>query len=144
MGIFGEARQDVGNLRIAMPDEAISAGRIVFKWHEKSIRKFTKAFVPEGYCAVFVNQGQVIGLVVENQCNYFAPLSFPQRIQAGMRVSQRGRSSVRYEVGLFAENEILAAAAGHFVHVYVDRASRRPVELPTLLANALQDLMPTT
>ena len=61
MGIFHEARQDIGNLRIAMPDEAISAGRIVFKWPEKSIRKFTKAFVPEGYCAVFVNQGQVIG-----------------------------------------------------------------------------------
>jgi len=61
VGIFREARQDVGGLRIAMPDEMITANRIVYKWPEKSIRKFTKAFVPEGYCAVFVNSGQVIG-----------------------------------------------------------------------------------
>ncbi len=93
--------------------------------------------------ALDIHQGSVIGLVVENHCNYFAPLAFPQRIEAGLRVAQRGRSSVRYEVGLFAENEALAAAAGHFVHVYVDRVSRRPVALPPLLSNALQALMPT-
>ena len=61
MGIFREARQDIGGLRIAMPDEMITANRLVYKWPEKSIRKFTKAFVPEGYVAVFVNSGQVIG-----------------------------------------------------------------------------------
>lgn len=61
MGIFKEAREDIGGLRIAMPDEMITANRLVYKWPEKSIRKFTKAFVPEGYCAVFVNQGTVIG-----------------------------------------------------------------------------------
>ncbi|CAA9268420.1 MAG: hypothetical protein AVDCRST_MAG76-3222 [uncultured Acidimicrobiales bacterium] len=61
MGIFREARQDIGGLRIAMPDEMITANRLVYKWPEKSIRKFTKAFVPEGYSAVFVNSGQVIG-----------------------------------------------------------------------------------
>ncbi len=61
MGIFREARQDVGRLRIAMPDEMITGNRLVYKWPEKSIRKYTKAFIPEGYCAVFVNSGQVIG-----------------------------------------------------------------------------------
>ncbi|MBK1711598.1 acyl-CoA thioesterase [Rubrivivax gelatinosus] len=85
--------------------------------------------------------GDVIGLVVETQCRYFAPLSFPQRVEAGLRVAHIGRSSVRYELGLFAEGEPLTAAAGHFVHVYVDRATRRPVALPPALVAALQPLV---
>ncbi|MBZ8144046.1 thioesterase, partial [Rubrivivax gelatinosus] len=85
--------------------------------------------------------GDVIGLVVETQCHYFAPLSFPQRVEAGLRVAHIGRSSVRYELGLFAEGEPLTAAAGHFVHVYVDRATRRPVALPPALVAALQPLV---
>jgi acyl-CoA thioester hydrolase len=82
----------------------------------------------------------VIGLVVETQCNYFAPLSFPQTIDAGLRVARLGGTSVRYEVGLFAEGDDLAAAQGHFVHVYVDRITRRPVVLPSALRNALAPL----
>ena len=81
-----------------------------------------------------------IGLVVETQCNYFEPLEFPQMVEAGLRVAHLGRSSVRYEVGLFAEGAPLSAAAGHFVHVYVDRASRRPIPLPSALLAALQPL----
>ena len=84
--------------------------------------------------------GEVIGLVVETRCHYFSPLAFPQRIQAGLRVAHLGRSSVRYEIGLFAQGEPLSAAAGHFVHVYVDRQSRRPVPLPAALKAALQPL----
>jgi acyl-CoA thioester hydrolase len=83
----------------------------------------------------------VIGLVVETQCNYFAPLSFPQGVDAGLRVAHLGTSSVRYEVGLFAQGDEAAAAQGHFVHVYVDRATRRPVALPQLLKDALAPLM---
>jgi acyl-CoA thioester hydrolase len=83
----------------------------------------------------------VIGLVVETQCRYFAPLAFPQRIEAGIRVGKLGRSSVRYEIGLFAEGESMSAAHGHFVHVYVDRATRRPVELPAALKTVLEDLL---
>ncbi|MGZ5584851.1 MAG: acyl-CoA thioesterase [Usitatibacter sp.] len=82
----------------------------------------------------------VIGLVVETHCNYFAPLSFPQGVDAGLRVAHLGTSSVRYEVGLFAEGEDIAAAQGHFVHVYVDRATGRPVELPAQLRSALEPL----
>ncbi|MBZ8138927.1 thioesterase [Rubrivivax gelatinosus] len=85
--------------------------------------------------------GEVIGLVVETQCHYFAPLSFPQRVDAGLRVAHVGRSSVRYELGLFAEGEPTTAAAGHFIHVYVDRATRRPVALPPALVAALQPLV---
>lgn len=90
--------------------------------------------------ALDIHAGAVIGLVIETHCNYFAPLAFPQTIEAGLRVAHLGSSSVRYEVGLFAAGEPLAAAAGHFVHVYVDRASRRPVPLPDALVRALTPL----
>ena len=91
--------------------------------------------------ALDIQHGTVIGLVVETQCNYYAPITFPQRIDAGLRVTQRGTSSVRYEIGLFAEDAPLASACGHFVHVYVDRTTRRPTALPAPLINALQGLM---
>jgi len=85
-------------------------------------------------------RGTVIGLVVETHCNYFAPLSFPQTVEAGLRVAHLGTSSVRYEIGLFEEGADAAAAQGHFVHVYVDRETRRPVALPALLSEALTRL----
>ena len=87
-----------------------------------------------------IQSGQTIGLVIETQCNYFAPLAFPQTIEAGMRVARLGTSSVRYEVGLFAQGDPLTAAKGHFVHVYVDRETRRPVPLPAPLKQFLETL----
>jgi len=80
--------------------------------------------------ALDLQHGAVIGLVVETACSYFKEIAFPERIFAGLRVTRIGRSSVRFEVGLFRNDDELAAAQGHFVHVYVDRATRRPVELP--------------
>lgn len=91
--------------------------------------------------ALDIHRGEVIGLVVETHCNYFSPLEFPQPVESGLVVAQLGRSSVRYEVGLFAPGQALSAAAGHFVHVYVDRATRRPVSLPPALHAALQPLL---
>jgi acyl-CoA thioester hydrolase len=91
--------------------------------------------------ALDIHAGEVIGLVVETRCNYFEALAFPQAIDAGLRVAHLGRSSVRYEIGLFAEGSPLVAAAGHFVHVYVDRGTRRPVaHLPAALKTALEPL----
>ena len=87
-----------------------------------------------------IHGGHTIGLVIETQCNYFAPLAFPQTIEAGIRVARLGTSSVRYEVGLFAQGEPLTAAKGHFVHVYVDRQTRRPVALPAALKQFLETL----
>lgn len=109
--------------------------------------------------------GEVVGLVVETRCRYFAPVSFPQAIDAGLRVARLGTTSVRYEIGLFlapapsapqtgATTSALAgdiapgmppsgaapAAEGHFVHVYVDRKTRRPVPLPPALRAALTPL----
>jgi len=90
--------------------------------------------------ALDIERGSVIGLVVETQCNYFAPLAFPQTIDAGLRVAHVGSSSVRYEIGLFARGVALSAARGHFVHVYVDRATQRPTALPDALLRALERL----
>ncbi len=87
-----------------------------------------------------IHHGPVIGLVVETQCHYFAPLAFPQTVEAGIRVARLGGSSVRYEVGLFAQGAAESAAHGHFVHVYVDRQTRRPVQLPPDLRATLQAL----
>jgi acyl-CoA thioester hydrolase len=88
-----------------------------------------------------IEHGETIGLVVETQCSYFAPLVFPERVEAGLRVARMGASSVRYEVGLFKEGEQHAAAQGHFVHVYVDRSTRRPAALPEPLRAALAPLI---
>ncbi|MGJ7522214.1 acyl-CoA thioesterase [Variovorax sp. LT1P1] len=90
--------------------------------------------------ALDVYHGQTIGFVVETHCNYFAPLAFPQMVEAGIRVAQVGGSSVRYEIALFAEGAETAAAQGHFVHVYVDRRTQRPVPLPEVLRRVLADL----
>jgi acyl-CoA thioester hydrolase len=92
--------------------------------------------------ALDIHHGETIGLVIETQCNYFAPLAFPQTIEAGIRVAKLGSSSVRYEIGLFAQGEDLCAARGHFVHVYVDKENRRPVlALPLKLKTVLETLV---
>ena len=87
-----------------------------------------------------IARGPVIGLVVETRCNYFGSIAFPDMVHAGLRVAHLGSSSVRYDIGVFRNDEALASAQGHFVHVYVDRISRRPVALPGELRTALEAL----
>ncbi|MBO6795593.1 thioesterase family protein [Maricaulis sp.] len=87
-----------------------------------------------------IHAGAVIGLVVETGCNYFAPLAYPQTIETGLRVARIGSSSVQYELGLFAKGENAPAAQGRFVHVYVDRETRRPVVLPDAMRSALEKI----
>jgi acyl-CoA thioester hydrolase len=87
-----------------------------------------------------IHAGLQIGLVVETGCNYFAPLAFPEPIIAGIRVTKLGSSSVRYEVALFAEGSDSAAAQGHFVHVYVNKASRLPEPLSVNLRDCLSSI----
>ncbi len=89
-----------------------------------------------------IHRGQTIGLCVESHCEFRAPLSFPATIEAGLRVGRLGRSSVRYELAIFAAGAEQAAAEGHFVHVFVDRETRRPVELTGRLREALERLRP--
>lgn len=94
--------------------------------------------------ALDIQHSPVIGLVVETGCNYFATLTYPEPVTAALRVAHVGRSSVRYEVALFARGSTTGAAQGHFVHVYVDRETRRPVtDLPAALRLALEPLRVT-
>ncbi|GIL01194.1 MAG: thioesterase [Alphaproteobacteria bacterium] len=86
-------------------------------------------------------EGDMVGLVVETGCSYFSELAFPDRVTAGIRIGHLGRSSVRYEIALFGNEKEVAAAQGHFVHVYVDRTSRRPRPLPAEWRRVLEDFL---
>lgn len=83
----------------------------------------------------------VIGLVVETMCSYFQEMAFPEKIAAGLRVAHMGRTSVKFEIALFRNEEQTAAAQGHFVHVYVDRVKRHPVELGEAMKKSLTALV---
>jgi len=76
-----------------------------------------------------IERSDIIGVVVETQCHFFSALSFPQALEAGLAVARIGRSSVTYEIGIFGPGAAETAAHGRFVHVYVDRATRRPMPL---------------
>ena len=108
---------------------------VYYSWFDTAVNTY---LIEQG--ALDIHHGATIGLVIETQCNYFAPLAYPQVVQAGIRVAKLGQSSVRYEIGLFEQGQPLCAAAGHFVHVYVDKATRRPCALPTALRAALEPL----
>jgi acyl-CoA thioester hydrolase len=87
-----------------------------------------------------IHAADVIGLCVESRCSYLAPVAFPTALDAGLRVAHLGRSSVRYEIALFAAGGDAAVAQGDFVHVFVARESRRPVDIPPRLREALARL----
>lgn len=88
-----------------------------------------------------IHGGATIGLCVASSCAYLRPLSFPEPIVAGLRVAHLGRSSVRYDVGIFGRDGDDAAAQGEFTHVFVDRATRRPVEITGRLRDALSGIV---
>ena len=87
-----------------------------------------------------IQDGDPIALVVETRCAYFAPLEFPQDVGVGLAVAELGRSSVRYRIGVFADGDATAAAQGEFVHVLVDRSTRRPVDMPANWRIALESI----
>jgi acyl-CoA thioester hydrolase len=108
---------------------------VYYSWFDTAVNAH---LIEQG--ALDIQHGATIGLVVETQCNYFASVEFPQAVEAGLRVAHMGKSSVRYEIGLFAQGEPMTVAKGHFVHVYVDRQTRRPVALPPKLKSVLEAL----
>ena len=87
-----------------------------------------------------IHNGEVVGFVVSSSCDYFASIAFPERIEIGLRVAKLGNSSVQYELAVFKQGEDEACAAGRFVHVFVDRASNRPLPIPERLRTALAAL----
>jgi acyl-CoA thioester hydrolase len=88
-----------------------------------------------------IRAAPAIGLVVETACRFHKALSFPDVVDAGLRVVKLGNSSVRYEIGLFRLGDEEPAATGHFVHVWVDRATRRPTPVPAEVRAALAALV---
>lgn len=88
-----------------------------------------------------IEGSNIIGLVVETRCNYFSPITFPDVVHAGLRVEKLGNSSVRYGIGLFRNDDNAAAAQGHFVHVYVDRATRKAATVPSEMRAALERIL---
>ena len=98
---------------------------VFYQWFDTVVTQF---LISRG--TLDIHGGNAIALVVETHCNYFSPVAFPEPITAGLCVVQLGKSSVRYEVGIFRGDDEVASAQGHFVHVYVDRASRQPTAIP--------------
>jgi acyl-CoA thioester hydrolase len=98
---------------------------VFYQWFDSAVNAW---MVEQGM--LDVETGDPIALVVETRCSYFTPLQFPQDVEVGLRAAELGRSSIRYRIGIFGKNDN-AAAHGEFVHVVVDRQSRRPVEIPS-------------
>jgi acyl-CoA thioester hydrolase len=108
---------------------------VYYSWFDTVVNEFLIANE-----VLDIEHSPVIGLVIETQCNYFASVAFPDRITAGLRVTKLGNSSVRYEVGIFRGDEESASAQGHFIHVYVDRETRKPSAIPEKMRLLLQTI----
>lgn len=127
---------------------------ITTRWHDNDIYGHVNNVVYYSYFDSAVNTyliesggldihaGEVVGFVVSSSCDYFASITFPERIEVGLRVGKLGNSSVQYELAIFKQGEEQACAAGRFVHVFVDRESNRPVGIPESLRAALARLLP--
>lgn len=109
---------------------------VYYSWFDTVVNQF---LIANG--VLDIEHSPVIGLVIETQCNYFASVAFPERVTAGVRVAKLGNSSVRYEVGIFREDEDTASAQGHFVHVYVDRVTRKSSAIPDDMRALLQSIL---
>ena len=108
-----------------------------YSWFDTVIARFLL-----GSGAINLTDSPVVGVVVETLCRYHAPIAFPETVTAGLRVERLGTTSIRYGVGIFREGEETASADGHFVHVFVDRATQtRPTPLPDELRVAAATLL---
>ena len=108
-----------------------------YSWFDTVVARFLL-----GSGAINLTDSPVIGVVVETLCRYYAPIAFPETVTAGLRVERLGNSSIRYGIGIFREDEEMASAERHFVHVYVDLASQsRPQQLPERLRAAAAALI---
>ena len=108
---------------------------VYYLWFDTVVNQF---LISHG--TLDIHNGEAIGLVIESHCNYFAPVTFPEPVTAGLCVSKLGNSSVRYEVGIFRGDEDQVAAQGHFVHVYVDRLTRKPISMPPATRTLLETI----
>ena len=108
---------------------------VYYAWFDSAVNAW---LVDQGL--LYVREGDPIALVVGTHCTYAAALSFPQDVEVGLAVAHLGRSSMRYRIGVFAKESETAAAEGEFVHVMVDRTTRRPVAIPESWRSALETI----
>ena len=108
---------------------------VYYSWFDTTVNAF---LIEQG--VLDPANGDVVGVVVETLCRYHDSIAFPEPVEAGLRVERIGTSSVRYELGIFRVGDELASADGHFVHVYVDHETRRPVAVPDAVRTVLQPL----
>lgn len=108
---------------------------VYYLWFDTVVNQF---LIANG--TLDIHAGDTIGLVVESHCNYFSPVAFPEPVTAGLCVTKLGDSSVRYEVGIFRGDAEVTSAQGHFVHVYVDRTSRKAISIPAATRAVLQSI----
>ena len=105
---------------------------VYYAWFDTVINRF---LIDEG--GLDITAAPTIGVCVESQCRYFRSVTYPEAVDAALRVATLGRTSVRYEIGIFRAGDAEPCAAGHFVHVFVDRTTRKPVPIPAPLRAAL-------
>lgn len=109
---------------------------VYYSWFDTAVNTY---LIEQG--VLRITEPEVIGLVVNSSCHYFAPLAYPEVVDAGIVVSKMGRSSVEYKIGIFAQSSEHSAAWGTFIHVYVDPVSRKPVkQLPPALTTVLEKI----
>lgn len=87
-----------------------------------------------------IHEDPIVGFVVNSGCNYYAPIAFPDRLEGGLRVNRLGNSSVEYGIAIFKSGEEQAVADGHFVHVFVEKASNQSVAIPAAIRAALEKI----
>lgn len=134
-------------------DQFVHFSRITTRWMDNDVYGHVNNVVYYSFFDTVVNKflidgnsldiasSDTVGLVVETHCQYFRPIAFPDTVDAGIRVSKLGSSSVRYEIGLFRNDDEAASAQGHFVHVYVNRETNRPAPIPEAARKLLSTLM---
>lgn len=110
-----------------------------YAWFDSSVNRY---LIEQG--GLDIHNGQQIAYVVSSSCDYFSPIAYPERVEAGLRVERLGNSSVIYNIGIFRQGEGEACAVGRFVHVFVDRQTDRPVPIPASIREALEKLVPFT
>ena len=108
---------------------------VYYSWFDTVVNEYLVA-----HGVLEIEKSEAIGLVVETGCQYFSSVAFPDKIEAGLRISKLGNSSVRYEIGIFRLGDSESVAQGHFVHVYVTRDTRRPCPIPTSVRDVLQKI----
>lgn len=148
-----ESQLPMSDERLPHRDEFLRFLSIPTRWMDNDIYGHVNNVVYYSYFDTAINEflinhggldiaaGEAIGLCVESKCQFHRELTFPETVDAGLRVAKLGTSSVRYEIGLFSQTEPSPAATGYFVHVFVDRESRKPTPIPESIRQALETLL---